>query len=517
MYTERRILDTLLIVTFMAGLILPLLLTNNQDTSSYEKRALASFPTLKWDQKSLVEFRSQFEAFFNDHFGFRDDLVRVYNLLGVTLKSSSNKNVLVGKDGWLFYISPTDGNTLEDHMGNDRLTPEQLQSWKIVLEAQYTWLKQQGIKYVFVIAPDKQSIYGEYLPSRIHQTGKQTRLDQLSEYMRDSQVPVLDLRSPLLQAKAEGLLYYKTDTHWNNFGASVAQYEIMRYISEYFPDIHPTDYDYSDFALAESSGDMARMLNLSSELQEMTPQIKKALPECNKQLLDTKPIRTTFSTDCRANAPTALIFRDSFFTALQPYISQYFSNSVYVWGQPNFKELEKYVGSGAPQVVIEERVERYLASVPALPVPGDKAYDAFFGTRFQMGQVVYQLGEHHPKVLSARHRLSINRTEQGYLLIPQGANPFFLLPQFSIDREMQYLLRIDLNVSQETALQVFFATLQMPRYDQEHSISVQLRAGDNRLYFLLDSVNLRGRIRVNLGSAQGSYLLKSLELRAVQR
>jgi alginate O-acetyltransferase complex protein AlgJ len=376
-----RIFDNLLILTFIIGLFLPLLTTHNQAVSPIEKRRLVPFPELTWDPKAVQKFPSKFEAFFNDHFGFRDNLAKIHAGLSVILKSSSNPNVLIGLDHWLFYIHPADGNSLEDYRGNDPFTDPELKAWKATLETKYQWLKQRGIQYLFVVAPDKHSIYSEYIPTQIRQVGQQSRLDQLLAYLQDSPVPILDLRPTLRRAKTRGLLYYKTDTHWNDLGAAVAQAEIIRQLAKANPTLTATDYRDEDFALTGHTGDIAAMLNLSAQLQEMAPKLRNPLPLCNPQTLkgrpEDNPLLATFSTQCKPGAPRALIWRDSFFNALYPYISQYFSNSLYVWKNPDFNQLEQYVETYRPNIVIEERVERQLRLPPSLPTPQNQAYRIF--------------------------------------------------------------------------------------------------------------------------------------------
>jgi alginate O-acetyltransferase complex protein AlgJ len=359
-----RTFDNLLIATFIIGLFLPLVLTHNRKESITEKRKLADFPKLEWSQKALIKFPSQFELFFNDHFGLRDQLTQIYSFYSILLKSSSNPKVLIGLEDWLFYVNPAEGNSLEDYRRNDPLTPEELRSWKIGLEEKHAWLKQQGIPYIFVVVPDKYSIYPEYMPEHIRQVGTQTRLDQLIEYMKNSAVPVLDLRPALLKAKQQGQLFYKTDTHWNDFGAAIAQYEILRAIQKFYPNLTPMNYSWQDFRLTEyNSGDIANMLNISYFLKEMVPELRKPLPICHRHIVEKHPedqMKATFFTDCLADAPRALIFRDSFFIALQPYISQHFAKTVYVWEWPDLNLIKKYQQSNQPNIVIEARVERHL-------------------------------------------------------------------------------------------------------------------------------------------------------------
>lgn len=377
MKKEPRIFDTILAMTFLIGLFLPLALTHNQDVSPIEKRKLVPFPELNWHSNTVTKFPSKFEAYFNDHFGFRDSLAQIHYLIDIKLKSSSMPRILIGEDGWLFFVDPMDGNSLEDFRGNDPFTPTQLKTWRSVLEDRYYWLKQQGIRYLFVVAPDKHTIYGEYIPARIRQVGKQSRFDQLLEYMKDSEVPILDLRPALLQAKAKQILYYKTNTHWNHAGAAVAQYEIIRQLKQYFPNLQPISFHEQDFSLIKHTGDITYMLNLSTVLKEEAPILKNPLPSCNPQIFEGSPelkFEQRFYANCQADGPRALVFRDSFFDFLHPYISQYFSKSYYVWTGPNFDAFEHFVESTSPNLVIEERVERHLTDMPELPNSKNKAY-----------------------------------------------------------------------------------------------------------------------------------------------
>jgi hypothetical protein len=369
MQRERHLFDYILIGSFIFSLFTPLILTNNRTQSTIEQRNLAAFPN--WNKTNLMNFTTQFQTWFNDHFGFRNHLAQMYYLFGVWLETSLSPRVIIGKEQWLFYIDPKDGNSLEDYRKNDNLTPKQLQQWKSVLEERYQWLKHQGIDYVFVIAPDKHSIYPEYFPDRIKVIGTQTRLDQLMVYMKTSQVPILDLRQALIKAKAEGDVFYKNDTHWNDFGAAVAQYEIISYLAKLYPNIQPIKYRKQDFFWNHKGWvGTAKMLNLSDYLQNyINPKLKQPILECSKKLIGKKTkdlIKQTFLTNCRNSAPTALIFRDSFFESLQPYISQHLSTTVFVWERPNNKKIAQFIKQYAPKIMIEERVERALKQIPAL-------------------------------------------------------------------------------------------------------------------------------------------------------
>jgi hypothetical protein len=69
----------------------------------------------------------------------------------------------------------------------------------------------------------------------------------------------------------------------------------------------------------------------------------------------------------KSNYPKLVMFRDSFGVALLPYLSESFSDSLYVWYTPfgvNLSVIEKE----RPQIVILELVERNLQEL-SKPIP----------------------------------------------------------------------------------------------------------------------------------------------------
>ena len=56
------------------------------------------------------------------------------------------------------------------------------------------WLNERGISYYLIIAPNKQSIYPEFLPDYFHRGNITTQLDQLTElFAQDTSFHFLDL------------------------------------------------------------------------------------------------------------------------------------------------------------------------------------------------------------------------------------------------------------------------------------------------------------------------------------
>ena len=91
---------------FCAALVIPVISLNyGKLTSDTENRTLAAFPSaLDEDRKFNKEFFYELADWFEDHLGFRDDMMKVYsNIMVNGFGLSSSERVVFGKDGWMFY------------------------------------------------------------------------------------------------------------------------------------------------------------------------------------------------------------------------------------------------------------------------------------------------------------------------------------------------------------------------------------------------------------------------------
>lgn len=93
--------------------------------SDKEKRELSSAPKIKTeDGKINFNFFSDFETYFSEHFAFRQQLVTADGRIKSSiLGTSPNSDVIVGKNGWLYYGETVDDflniNTLSDRAVNN--------------------------------------------------------------------------------------------------------------------------------------------------------------------------------------------------------------------------------------------------------------------------------------------------------------------------------------------------------------------------------------------------------------
>jgi alginate O-acetyltransferase complex protein AlgJ len=369
----NQIFDIISIVLFLLAICLPIVgsifklgTTSEEMIADSEQRTAAVFPKLEWSFASLEKFPSQFEAYYNDNFGFRQPLIIGLNYFKVfKLGGSSSPTVILGKDGWLFYANE---ESRQYYLRSTLFTPQELASWKTVLEERHNWLASQGIRYLFVITPNKDTIYPEFFPEYIHLPKTDSRLDQLIKYLKaNSNVEILDLRGRLWDSKKINRIYSKTDTHWNQLGAFFGYQEIITHITPWFSKIKPARLnDFEIHLITRQDGDLARMLALANYYKEddweLKPRFNRLAHKVDAGLIrpNVPADKQPFATEVEdSNLPRAVMFHDSFTNALKPFLSENFNRILYLRQydfEPDIIEKE------SPNIVIEQMVERNLIS-----------------------------------------------------------------------------------------------------------------------------------------------------------
>jgi len=369
--------DWVIILIFGGILYIPLLMTSTQldlEYSETEKRSLVPFPDLGAFQDGIVQFTKGVDAYYQDHFGLREWLIgRYHRELSKRFNIGGSADVVVGEDGWFFYTGDDLG---DDMMGRLRLDQVQLAVLADKISATRQWLENRGVVYLPLVAPNKQSIYHEYLPRYYREVRKKTRLDQVVEALnRDERTAILDLRPALLEGKQEKRIYDKTDTHWNRLGAYFAYKEILRRINELFPEVDFTNY----FAVgvqwqSEPAGDLTELSAIQDDYSEERPVVfallkstEKSLSGRLQSLLYLEQLQSLLTVredrDLRV-----LVLHDSFINPMKFFLSESFAEVLYIWkyydratlDYLNGDVLEQIIDEFRPDIVIEEVVERHL-------------------------------------------------------------------------------------------------------------------------------------------------------------
>lgn len=288
------------------------------------------------------------------HFLYNTDFVsklaaRVLHPLGISIAA---KQVIVGHDGWLYL-----GDFYEEIVSTGRRNPASLdveRSEKIGA-ATIVWndyLLSKGVKlFKIMIGPNKGSIYPENMPNWAKPV-----LPSVTDafFTEVSNEIYIDLRGSLLEARKNNLanLYYKTDTHWNNLGASVAFRDFAKNVAAAAPDIQwPSDaaYQLSD-VVPRGGGDLAGFLRMETHLSDFeaimatsaiaveTTQInfdtKEIVYAGGNPLIGAQQQPLLVQSSEALNNKKVLWLRDSFGTAISPYMAATFSDVLQLhWGE----------------------------------------------------------------------------------------------------------------------------------------------------------------------------------------
>jgi hypothetical protein len=360
----RRFLAAVLVAGFLGIISLPLaanLAGKDGGDPEGENRELAPFPTIERTWSSIVAFPAGIDTWFQDHFGYRTTLVRWYSESRYFwMNMSPSPLVSRGRDGWLFYA---DDGGMDDFTNANPLPPGEIENWRRTVLRARDWCRAHRVAYVFTVLPDKHVIYPEYFDHRVRQVSPVSRMDQVFTATRDTAV-VLDVRERLYEGKAQDRLFHVTDTHWNERGAFLAYRQIIEAVRRQVPAVPPA----RDRAMFHAQSrllngrDLAAFVGLKRVLHEEDLQLLPNLPR--GYLVVEPPGSWATSGDGRivteirgSHLPRAVIFRDSFTSALAPFLSEHFSRVLYLW-QYNF-DAEEVLKEHA-DVVIQEIVGRHL-------------------------------------------------------------------------------------------------------------------------------------------------------------
>ncbi|MBM3770088.1 MAG: hypothetical protein FJW27_02155 [Acidimicrobiia bacterium] len=338
--------------------------------SESELRELAKWPAWSWRLHDIRAWPAAFQTYFDDHFLFRNRLIDGRaSLLWTVLGTSGSDQVIVGKNGWLFYAA--DGG-IDDWIQLEPFTREELDVWRDTLVRRRAFLARRRIPYVLVIAPDKQMIYPEHMPGALRRLRHDYRADQLIAYMRETEPDfrIIDLRVAVLAHKDQELLYHRYDTHWNDRGGLVAYRAIASELTRWFPSLVPLRREDFDDDPAVPSGDRTTMLGLTDPGKASMSGLVRRGGDRHRVVFPDRPdpygevgeLRTEHAD---SSLPRLMMFRDSFAGRLIPYLSEHFSHATYFWqNELDFQAIE----TERPDVVIQEYVGRHL--VTYVPYPG---------------------------------------------------------------------------------------------------------------------------------------------------
>ena len=291
--------------------------------------------------------------------------------------SFNPQQVIIGKSGYLF-IGNRYNQVLDQVTGTKTPDANAAATWVANLKGIQEHLSKKRAAFLFVLAPNKHTIYPEFLPSDVVPAPVSVA-DIFAEKLQQSGVTFYDARQELLNLKKTSQAYRKTDTHWTSLGAAITYAATLRALQFQIDGLAPLSFASEE--IRREAGDQARMLKLSDLLGEehdtdfdmtfentvqcmgVTPFIGPVGDVCSGPQIASF-IRDQITTTVAPQAPNpqvALLICDSFCTAhLDLYQNTFRTVHRVHWQHLQGHDLEQQFERLSPDLVIYQLVERDL-------------------------------------------------------------------------------------------------------------------------------------------------------------
>ena len=321
----RHLTAKLWIVLFSFSLILPSLSTFLPiERIEIDNRRLVP-PDLEWENMSDPTTILALLAYIRDASPVRAGLIKAAALIDYELfgDSPAPNAVLVGEDGWLF-----ERETIEGLCAPGSVSP----AAKNLIDT-VRYLRENGIKAMFTVAPAKFSIHRDHLdPIQAELAACAISNDRdLRDYLLGAGADGYFDSWVLFEAiKAEGLdPYFKTDTHFNYLGST-------RWIEMLVSTLDPGIWEQNavvDRGQIEFIGNLMTLIGLGQRELVSHLVIDRGLPRvASEQLHDRFSDEQTATEHFRAPEEVTLplidgrtlMLKDSFMDIPMPSMAQYF-------------------------------------------------------------------------------------------------------------------------------------------------------------------------------------------------
>ncbi|TPG40271.1 hypothetical protein EAH89_28955 [Roseomonas nepalensis] len=270
--------------------------------------------------------------------------------------------VLRGQGGYLFLQNDSNA-VLEQVQGRRILSAEELDLWEHFFLGVDAAAFKNGAHVLYLIAPNKECVFAEALPSGI----------AVSENRPVRQVQALaarlDLRATRIiypleamrRAKADVATYPKGDSHWSDYGASLALDAVYEAIgldnlaagSSPGPDAFQVEYRNADL--------LSKLGGVCVEEQPVLRRRPAARVVHDNGILNTGRRRELRPAARPAASGHLLMLHDSFGEWLIPPLAENFASTTAVW---NASLAESMLEQEQPDVLLFERAERFLVVPP---------------------------------------------------------------------------------------------------------------------------------------------------------
>lgn len=359
--TEKKTGLRVYCVLFFVLLWIPLLgMFFYRDREVNKKAAEASFPQARMADGSWnVEFLPQLGDYFADHFALRWEIIEADSWIkGKVFGMSGDDGVIQGRDGYYFYTE-----SLDDYLGKTSMDERELYGTARVLALIQEYVEDQGGSFVFTVAPNKSTLYPQYMPYYHRKIQEEGNLERIVEQLERAGVAYVDLKNAFDQE--EEVLYHRLDSHWNNKGAALAMSTILDALGREHTEYGKIPYEIRrDF-----DGDLYDMVfPLGHGKDENVYYEKEDAFSYGEGFKDTEDVQIQTTNPDREGG--VVMFRDSFGNSLTPFVAEEYGRGYFDRTVPYpVDALTKEDADALIFEIVERHLDILAKEAPRMPAP----------------------------------------------------------------------------------------------------------------------------------------------------
>lgn len=351
---KKQIGIKVFVIAYLIIMLIPAVFTflnAGKESVNTENRVLAEFPSIKNEDGLNTAFFLELDDWIKDHIGLRSQMVKANTFINTNIYGNSpEESIILGNNGWLYY-----SDTVKDYINEPTISDKNAENVAITIKMMQDYVENEGGSFVFTIAPNKNSLYGDNMPYYYTKLNSDGNMELIEKYVTEKGVNYADIRDAFEEKYKENgeVLYQTTDSHWNYKGALLGYETIMNGLG-----LENTEFaDVSFTAKPDWDGDLASMLYSDGAVKDIQlypdHEFTYDITSHDKAV---DALRITTHKEGADNK--ALIFRDSFFNTLQIYFADSFGDVLFTRAYPyNMTLMED------SNIVIFEIVERNLPNL----------------------------------------------------------------------------------------------------------------------------------------------------------
>ena len=232
-YNNHSIIDIIFVIVILCVLFIPASHIDNRKKSKLEKRMLAKAPVFVKNHKLNLKYGNEFNAWFNDRFNFRNDLIQLNNIVkyNITKNYYYATKVTIYKKHNLFYSTSAFGLS-----NSNKNTDDVLKTYVKNVNELQQYCDKNNIKLYILVVPRKLDFFDYKIADKEYYI-PDNAIKVMDYLKKNTKTKIIYPINEMKEANKETPVYFKTDHHWTKKGAYVGYLELMKEIKKDFPDV----------------------------------------------------------------------------------------------------------------------------------------------------------------------------------------------------------------------------------------------------------------------------------------